>query len=646
MLGIFDDKNLGMQIKNTKGTIFLLLFAWIFTACEDVPSNRRFSTVDPLSGGGNGTTNGGGGNYVTPIDDALNNAIIVEAPTVEIRHLIEPKVDSSGPGGVYLKKLTMPKNYNGLLYLAGINVNTLSSKNIKVRFRFGVDSVPIDIPATVSTASGLTPQTNVEVLIMDMRGRPFNNVQLIYDLFDYNDYDFTGTNTNKVNEPVQFNRNQNLFCRGLALKDDPTFRGNLANGCVGSTDVCKYAYAKVVDRGLTHINSFTGLNTPITPAEPTVQSGNSTYYEDTHSLKLSRCLADNPMLSTVGRHRYDNVTLFNQFFETKTIDGLTYRYDGPYRITNTAMWEIGSDAITNLSFGLYQRTNYLGLPIYYNSKLFPLYSKFNLLKDTEYLGSAIANDEKTIQSMASNGESLWLDGCNARVTSVDNMTGEHVGSCNVTASIAIVSIEDDGTEKEVDVSKEVKLQLVKPATLNIEGDNVLLSSFQSCSSSSQCGSDECCMGKRCWSKSIVSQCVEDMPSYGLLNPGASCISDHECSSLCCNKMTGRCAVHDTLQDPPVLCSKFTGDKCIAKEWCMKHPVTRCFIIKTGPDTLGNPTCALRCYTFEEHGECEQGICKSPPPAQMPDFNPNAPNCLEACDPPDFSNGYFDFKCGK
>ena len=644
--------------KNTIVT-FVMIFSMIFSSCEEVASNRRVSlNGDQIQGGtGGGTTIGGGaggGNFVNPVEQALNDAESVEAPTVELRHLIEPKVDDNSEGGTYLKKLTLPKNYNGLLYLAGINISTLTEHNVKVRFRFGIDGIPIDVPATVSTASGLTPQTDVEVLVMDLRSKPFEDIQLIYDLFDYNDYDFTGSNEDKLAEPVQYNRNKHLFCRGLTLKDDPTFNGNIEDGCTGSSDVCKYAYAKIVDQGLVHYDSSSTVYTPITPSEANIQSGTSSYLEDIDSIKLSRCLADDPTLTysnqTTMLYQYALSKQFTYYYDQEVINSETYFYKGPYRITNTSMWEISDDAISNSMFGLYQTFNYASLinyPVYYNSKLFPLYTKFDLLKDTEYMGAATPDGEKTLQEMVANGESIWMDGCNARATSVDNLTGEHVGSCNVTASISIVQIDDDGKETEKVVSQDVKLQLVKPATLNTSGDNVLLSSFQSCSSSSQCGSDECCVSNRCWSKAIVSQCVEDMPAYGLLEPGSACTSDHECASLCCSQTTGRCAVHDTLQDPPVYCSKASGQRCIAKEWCMKHPVTRCYIIKTGFDAQGAVTCALRCYTFEEHGDCENGICKPPPQPDMPTFDPNDLNkCSTACDPPDFSNGYFDFKCGK
>jgi hypothetical protein len=240
--------------------------------------------------------------------------------------------------------------------------------------------------------------------------------------------------------------------------------------------------------------------------------------------------------------------------------------------------------------------------------------------------------------MNNNGDSAYMDGCNARAASFDDITGEHIGSCNVTGTIEIIANSDeDDTIAVIDITDEVKLQLVKPSVLNTTGDNVLLSSFEQCSSSSQCGSDSCCINKRCWSKSIVSQCIEDLPSFGNQVTGESCSTDYQCSSLCCSKIDGRCAPHDTLASTPSFCSKATGQSCISKEFCQKHPVTTCDIILTGNDTFGNKTCALRCITAEVFGDCSApdgagvGICTPPKiTCSPPVFNPNDPNrCDEA-----------------
>jgi hypothetical protein len=74
---------------------------------------------------------------------------------------------------------------------------------------------------------------------------------------------------------------------------------------------------------------------------------------------------------------------------------------------------------------------------------------------------------------------------------------------------------------------------------------------------------------------------------------------------------------------------------------MKEPIVKCFIVKTGTDTQGGQTCALRCYTVQEHGECQSsgtsaiGVCISPQQETPPVFNPADPNrCAEALDPND------------
>ncbi|MCO4752871.1 MAG: hypothetical protein KC478_00245 [Bacteriovoracaceae bacterium] len=640
----------------------ILLFTLFFTfaSCEDIASNRQ---VASLSDDVTGTVGGGTGNGAVPGDGSLDSeAELVEAK-VEIRHLIEPKVDDSSDGGTYQRKLTLPKNYDGHLYLAGINVSTLSDKNLKVRFKFGLDASPIDIPATISTAPGLTPQTNVEVLVMDMRSAPFDRVRLVYDLFDYNDYDFGNSTPDSgvLNEPVQFNRDDKLYCRGLKLEHDPTFTGKVADGCSGANDTCKFAYAKILDKGLVKSDWLT----PILPTEINVAATTNLMDDDSNDINLDRCLPNNPSTTThtIGSTSFPFSASYNssdskweiasnslkELFEGSTSLG-SYYYQGPYQAINLNSWQIADSALLGES-GIFERFLNLNsvagvdsteIQFGAQAKLFPLEIKRTLSKNVEYMGSSIPGDPKTLKVMGSNGETQWMDGCNERVSSmVNDYNGEHVGSCNVTAQVEIISVADDGTENVVDTTTEVKLQLVKGENLNTDGDNVLLSSFQSCSSTSQCGADECCMNKRCWSKDIVSQCVEDLPTYGNALPGDSCQSDHECSSLCCNQASGKCAVHDSLSDPQVFCSKPSGQTCIAKEWCMKHPVTQCYIVNTGFDAQGQKTCAKRCYTYEEHGDCKAGsnnvigTCQPPQQPEQPVFNPEDPNrCDDAIDPQD------------
>lgn len=616
--------------------ILTLFSAILLTSCMDAAQNGRVGNSTDNSSGGGAVAPGSGDN-ITNTDGSIGGDSENPIAKVEIRHLIEPKIDESSDGGDYKRKLTIPKNYNGLLYLAGINISSLGSESVSVRFSFGYDSSSITLPATVSTAPGLTPQTDVEVLILDMRSKPFEDIQLLYDLYDYNTYDFaaSGSDPGALVEPVNFNRNDKLFCRGLALKDDSTFSGNLVDGCSDSNDICKYAYAKVVDKGLVESGS---PDLPIVPSEMNVQRSSDGYYSDTNNTKLDRCLPDNPLL-TGSSYIFDLSTSFGTFESTNVIDSKTYIFRGPYRPINYENWEIGSEALKG-QFGLFggiydDNTNGqvddAEVEYGYSSRLFPLYSKFNLLKDWQYMGSVTPDDEKILTNPASNSESFWMDGCNERATTVHDVTGEHIGSCNVTATIEIIRKTDDGKTIVVDVTDEVKLQLVKETKLNTVGDNVLLSSFQQCSSSGQCGSDSCCINKRCWSKSLVSQCVEDLPSFGDLETGDVCNSDYQCSSLCCNKVDGRCAPHDTVSTTPSFCSKPSGQSCVAKEWCQKHPVTTCGIVSTGTDPNGGVTCALRCVVVEVFGECVagdgMGAAQCVPPCQPtpPVFNPEDPN---------------------
>lgn len=613
-----------------------MIFA--LTSCMEAAQNPRdISSNNNSVGVGADAGNPNGDGVVGGDDDGGVGEGGEISAKVELRHLIEPKIDDEDDGGDYKRKLTVPKNYNGLLYLAGINVSTLASKRIKARFKFGVNSLPVDIDATVATGAGLTPQTGVQVLVLDMRNRPFNDIQLIYDLFDYNEYDFDGSGNNPaaLADPVQFNRNDKLYCRGVKLENDPTFSGQLSTGCVGTGDVCKYSYAKIVDQGL--IKESLDPDVPdsiIFPSEPNIQSGTLGLYDDTDAIKLQRCLPDNPNDGTLV-YKYDDDHSFTTFGDNETIDGSKYFYRGPYKALNTDEWEVSSDAIIG-SNGIFGDTLIAGLPeaFGFQSRLFPLYTKFNLLSSTEYFGAITPDDDKGPITMSSNGESEWMDGCNARATSTHDITGEHVGSCNVTSTIEIVVINDDGTELVMDTAKDVKLQLVKPSTLDTNGENVLHSGFTQCSSSNQCGSDECCINKHCWDKSIVKQCIEDLPSYGNLETGDGCTSDFQCSSLCCNKIDGRCAPHDPLAENPSYCSKPSGQTCVSKEWCQKHPVTTCGIVSTGSDNQGNVTCALRCITVAVHGDCSssdgvtQGVCIPPDQPDTPVFDPNDP---QACD---------------
>jgi hypothetical protein len=624
-----------MMNKTISAILTMLMMTSCFEAAQNIRSaGETIGTPVTGTGGGNCT----GGNCATNGNGSVDGEDGDVIPKVEIRHLIEPKVEADDSGGEYKRKLTLPKNYNGKLYLAGINVSSLASKALSVRFNFGFDSNPFIIPATLSTAPGLTPQTNVEVLVMDLKSKPFEDINLVYDLFDYNEYDFdnSGNDSGALLEAVSDNRNDKLYCRGLSLKDDPTFDGSLVDLCKDGDDVCKFAYVKIVDKGLVYDNPATGEKQPTTPNEWSIQSGNQSYYEDADDIKIARCLPDNISLNATDKFKFSDTFTFtlNTIANPQvgeTIGDFDYYYEGAYHPINTDKWQISSAAMTG-EYGLFD--NFFNSDINYGqlSRLFPLYTKTDIPSNVEYLGATtFAFDAKTLQETSSNTESLWMDGCNARATSTHEITGEHIGSCNVTATIEILAKDDDGTITVVDITDEVKLQLVKPKDLDTSGEDVLLSSFQQCSSSNQCGSDSCCINKRCWTKAIVGQCIEDLPNYGNQKTGDLCTSDYECSSLCCNKIDGRCAPHDTISENPSYCSKPSGQSCVSQEWCQKHPVTTCGIVDTGTDANGGKTCALRCIVAEVFGECSAGdgnstgTCKPPCQGQIAVFNPDDPN---------------------
>ena len=235
------------------------------------------------------------------------------------------------------------------------------------------------------------------------------------------------------------------------------------------------------------------------------------------------------------------------------------------------------------------------------------------------------------------GTSKFMDGCNARVNTYNATTNENVGSCNVTATIELVSI-DPVTKEEIIVSavKSLKLQLIKASLTDYLGKEVLYSAMKTCANSNACGAGECCYNSRCWSKNLVSQCKEDVTGSGNGAVGASCGSDYQCSSLCCSAASTTCAVHQNTALDQVLCSKSPGQTCVTREYCRKENVSKCLIVKVGTNSLGQQTCALRCYNVPTYGDCINGGCIQPASPTVPAFDPTRPLCTnypEAVDPP-------------
>lgn len=670
----------------------LLVMSLLVTACmpSDVPSNKSSfnsnTPADNVPGIGSGslpTTGGVGSGTTLP-------------PKVEIRHLIEPNLSTDlnyspgtghAGGGSYVRKLTLPKNFQGRLYLAGINIGSLSNRHVRVRFRFGVNREQVIIPATVTQAPGITPQTGINVLVMDLRSEPFRSIRLPYDLYDYNDY--------LPNEnPVQDNRHTGLYCRGLRVEDDPTFVG--VGACDGlqsqagqPDEECLYAYAKVLDQGL--VQESGSVFVPLTPSLPQAKSVvGPGYFQDSLNQSLKKPLADTIPTATSNVIDAQNGIVFaeqadppsssdavNIFFrdlytvingtpilttsiwDPLLINGTRYYYRGPYRLVNSLDWQFQFTELDGPkklfrsgSWVTYPMSSISPLPddpmvftspprnyynrLYYNSYLFPLATKLDLPANVSHLSSSSIIGKRDPNILATSGKTLWMDGSNARVQS-RNIDMEHIGSCNVTASIEIIAKDNNNVDYVIANAKDVKLQLVRPTQHRTDtGNEVLFTNFKTCSSNASCGGNECCFNNRCWDQSLVSQCYDSSSTQGNRNVGQSCTTDLECTSLCCNRTSGMCAPHNALLNPAVLCSKPSGDFCIAKEWCQKSPVVKCLVIRTGTDPLGNTTCRQQCYTTEEFGDCKNGVCVPPVQESIPPFDPSDPSaCANAVPAPNF-----------
>lgn len=162
-----------------------------------------------------------------------------------------------------------------------------------------------------------------------------------------------------------------------------------------------------------------------------------------------------------------------------------------------------------------------------------------------------------------------------------------------------------------------------------DGEDVLNSATQYCSSDATCSPGDCCFNGRCWDKSLVAQCMGDSPAQGNLSIGESCSSDFQCSSLCCHESTGRCEAHRTNIDNPEYCNKSPSMTCIAKEFCRKQTISECKVYKTGTNNDGSIQCNLLCFNKQIHGDCINGLCV-PPVAPDPEiFDVSNPDCTNA-----------------
>ena len=366
--------------------------------------------------------NPGSGSNALPDADSDATAAL-QSVRVELSHVVDPF------DGSYKKKLSIPKNFKGNLYLAGLNVGALSNKLVKVRFNYGLDRQSVTLDATVARAPGIIPQTDIQVLVINMNGKPFKDMRLGYDLYDYNDY-----TTDPTKEPVTDPRDSGLYCRGLQLEDDPTFDSSTAVNatCSTATDKCLYAYAKITDATLyTTSTSAAGLTS--IPTRPQVWSLATGSAVPTAAASLgSMCLPDAG--DVAGINNLFSLSLSSITYGTAVS---TMFYRGPYRAINTSSWKITSNAIFS-SNGLFETKvpafgSYTGL----SSLLFPRAGRLALNQDIRYAGSSSHFGARSTLVANSSGTTEFVDGCNIRAMNYNTATAEGIGSCTVNASIEV-----------------------------------------------------------------------------------------------------------------------------------------------------------------------------------------------------------------
>ena len=292
-------------------------------------------------------------------DEDSDNIIfhLSQEGTIELRHIIDPKT------GRYEKKVTIPKNYSGLLSLSGQNLVSLKDRFIRVRFRFGHILYPVVIKETsIGSREGITPSTEIHLLTLDLRDKPFENIRLRYDLFDYNDYwDENGGGETKT--PVSDPKDRGLFCRGLRLQHDPTFKGSSTNYlCDEAREKCLYAYAKIEDRGLVDEET----NFSLIPTRPQIDSTGRGYAMEDGKNLLLKCLPDSSQASDLDKvlnlqglsHLREGTRIYHlqHTKSDKTVTSIddaledyflekSYLYKGPFRALDRDRWEISGKAI-------------------------------------------------------------------------------------------------------------------------------------------------------------------------------------------------------------------------------------------------------------------------------------------------------------
>jgi hypothetical protein len=521
-----------------------------------------------------------------------------------IRHFVDPET------GNYSEKLTIPKNYDGRIFLAVDELENFQDRRLFVRLRFGHfrDQEKI-IKTTVAEAPSLIPGQMQKVLAFNLSKRDFVNVSLDYDLFDYNQYNSSLKNV------TDKNRDTGLYCRGLRGSDDPT--GN----CSAGDSQCLYSYAKIEDQGL-FLSSSQSSSSPSLVQQMLNPEYGENYWEDLsvdpstfgpnltalnsgrRDFYLKRCLSD----SDIQAYPENNLPFGGLNFSSFT-------FKGPYRFLNESSWEIkGTSNIYHPSKGIFRFRGFSqvgtsNVSFGYESFMFPLYSKRILSSGVEYIGHKTLNplsDPDVLSSLDSDGKTFWMSGCNTRIDK--DSSNHHIGSCNV-SSVIEVFYYDEGKEVLLassgwgESSKKVKLQLVRNGSLSDRYG----SSGQSCSSDLNCGESSCCFNGSCWSRELVTQCSGGRP-FGGKTPGERCDSDFDCASLCCKKEgSGSSSVCGGAESGNNFqCKKKTGESCISSQSCGRSIVKQKIAVWRPYGANRADGCDFKTYATLVYNDCSTG----------------------------------------
>jgi len=450
----------------------------------------------------------------------------VQASNLEIEGILNPTT------GIYEQKVSVLKDHSSLLKFKIKDLEKYAQKSLLVDVSFG------HLKEDVKTLQGsIDTEGEDYFLLVSLFGKPFDDLDLKYNLFDYSSYGNLIFSSPSI---VQDNLDSNLYCRGLSLSDDPTSNGS---SCNKQGDICLYSYAKIRDQGLFNVSS----SEHVTPSLLQYNKSNGVVLNESE-----KCLDDANTILVNNSNR--------SFNSTFAIDSNSFIYRGPYASDDSGNWEISNAAIIG-EYGIFlEELTGSGVENKgYHSKLFPIASKIKLSEVDLYIGSSTPYGQRVNKSaLDSAGVTVdWMGGCNQRLSTKSLITGEDISSCNISASIDIYYLEAGekyyiASTSSGTVSKDIKLQVVSKVSSDVSGT-------VACYSNSGCSAGECCRGNQCISD---AQCAT---SGGKKAVGETCDTDFACASGCCKGDV--CSPHNDTQS----CDKPQGGSCLNATFCAYDP---------------------------------------------------------------------------